>query len=303
MSDEGHMDDAESGLQTEGDGDTGADDVVSNSDLANRRRRQQVRQACQQCRRRKIKVHIPSPYLTPPSLPPAVNQFQSFSNLPYQCDEVRPVCRPCQKARLACAYELPPGQTRAQAMMESQQRLRDELHSHTSLIHSLRCADANSSVHMLGRLRHGDYDSALLGTDHAIRSASPGDRIYPWEESNDEGHHHQRARDGGLLPPIDGFTPIRHDAGNVYSHSHSHDKPEHAYDNRAAMAPQVSSSSFANTTPINPGGASTMHNSDPRMAYQRAEMQYQSRGYQHNDMPLHPSLPSKDPTRNFPGPR
>jgi hypothetical protein len=73
MSDEGHMDDSENGLLNEGDGDTGADDVVSNSDLANRRRRQQVRQACQQCRRRKIKVHIPSPspYLTPPPfLPP-----------------------------------------------------------------------------------------------------------------------------------------------------------------------------------------------------------------------------------------
>jgi hypothetical protein len=78
MSDEGHMDDAESGLLNEPDGDTiGADDVISNSDLANRRRRQQVRQACQQCRRRKIKVHIPSPYSTshhhhllPSSLPP-----------------------------------------------------------------------------------------------------------------------------------------------------------------------------------------------------------------------------------------
>lgn len=188
-------------------------------------------------------------------------------------------------------------------MMESQQRLRDELHSHTSLIHTLRCADANSSVHMLGRLRQGDYDSALLGTDHAIRSASPGDRIYPWEESSDEGHH-QRARDGSLLPPIDGFTPIRHDAGNIYPHSH--DKPEHAYDNRAAMPPQASSSSFGNNNPINSDSSSMMHNTDPRMAYQRAEMQYQSRGshgYQHTDMPLHPSLPSKDLSRNFPGPR
>jgi hypothetical protein len=79
MSDEGHMEDSEGGLLNEGDGDTGADDVVSNSDLANRRRRQQVRQACQQCRRRKIKVHIPSPspYLTPvttSSLPPSLRE-------------------------------------------------------------------------------------------------------------------------------------------------------------------------------------------------------------------------------------
>jgi hypothetical protein len=98
-----------------------------------------------------------------------------------QCDEVRPVCRPCLKARLACAYELPPGQTRAQAMIESQQRLREELHSHTSLIQALRCTDANSSVQMLNRLRHGDYDSALLGTD-AAGSHSQETRIFPWEE-------------------------------------------------------------------------------------------------------------------------
>ena len=194
--------------------------------------------------------------------------------------------------------------------MESQQRLRDELHSHTSLIHSLRCADANSSIQMLSRLRHGDYDSALLGTDHAIRSASPGDRIYPWEESSDESHH-QRARDVDLLPRIDGFASVRHDAGSLYSHPH--DKPDHAYDHRAAMPPQTSPSSFTgshglstNTMQTNPGGNPIMHNPDPRMAYQRAEMQYQSRGshgYQHTDMPLHPSLPSKDPSRNFPGPR
>jgi hypothetical protein len=71
MSDEGHMDDADSGLLNEGDAETGADDVVSNSDLANRRRRQQVRQACQQCRRRKIKVCTPSPYSTSHYLLPA----------------------------------------------------------------------------------------------------------------------------------------------------------------------------------------------------------------------------------------
>jgi hypothetical protein len=197
-------------------------------------------------------------------------------------------------------------------MMESQQRLRDELHSHTSLIHSLRCAEANASINMLGRLRQGDYDSALLGTDHGIRSTSPGDRIYPWEESGDEGHHHQpRSRSAELLPSIDGFAHIRHDAGNIYSSSH--DKPDHAYDHRAAaMHPQGSSSNFAGGGPhgnmTSGGGVAIMPNSDPRMAYQRAEMQqYQPRGnhgYQHAaDMSLHPPLPSKDPTRNFPGPR
>lgn len=250
-----------------------------------------------------VQYLTPSPPFTP-SLPLSADRTSLFPNPSYQCDEVRPVCRPCQKARLACAYELPPGQTRAQAMMESQQRLRDELHSHTSLIHSLRCADANASIHMLGRLRQGDYDSALLGTDHGLRSTSLGDRIYPWEESSDEGNH-PRSRDADLLPPIDGFAPIRHDAGNPYSSSHN--KPDHTYDHRAAMGPQVSSSNYAAPHgTMNSGGISMMHNSDPRMAYQRPEMQYQPRGnhdYQHGDMPLHPPLPAKDPTRNFPGPR
>jgi hypothetical protein len=193
-------------------------------------------------------------------------------------------------------------------MMESQQRLRDELHSHTSLIHSLRCAEANASIHMLGRLRQGDYDGALLGTDHAIRSTSPGDRIYPWEESSDEGHHHPRSRSADLLPPIEGFAPIRHDAGNVYPSS-SHDKPDHTYDHRGAMPPQASSSNYGaphGMSASNPGGVAIMHSSDLRMAYQRPEMQYQPRGnhgYQHPDMPLHPPLQPKDPTRDFPGPR
>lgn len=59
MSAEATMDDIEADTLPDVDGDTGTDDVVSNGDLANRRRRQQVRQACQQCRRRKIKVCTP----------------------------------------------------------------------------------------------------------------------------------------------------------------------------------------------------------------------------------------------------
>lgn len=59
MSGESNMDEVETDIAPDVEGDTGADDTVSNGDLANRRRRQQVRQACQQCRRRKIKVDDP----------------------------------------------------------------------------------------------------------------------------------------------------------------------------------------------------------------------------------------------------
>ena len=64
MSGESNMDEVETDIAHDVDGDIGTDDAVSNGDLANRRRRQQVRQACQQCRRRKIKVHTPPAVLT-----------------------------------------------------------------------------------------------------------------------------------------------------------------------------------------------------------------------------------------------
>jgi hypothetical protein len=63
MSGESNMDEVETDIAHDVDGDLGTDDTVSNGELAKRRRRQQVRQACQQCRRRKIKVQ------TLPALP------------------------------------------------------------------------------------------------------------------------------------------------------------------------------------------------------------------------------------------
>jgi hypothetical protein len=232
------------------------------------------------------------------------------SNLIDQCDEVRPVCRPCIKARLACAYELPPGQTRAQAMVESQQRLREELHSHSSLIHALRCTDANSSVQMLNRLRHGDYDSALLGTEPASRSNSQESRTFPWEEYIDESQR-QRTRDTEmLLPPIENYQPGRHDSGPHYLPPHpAAEKHDHAFDRS-----QGPSQPFAQGYP-GPAGSQimpssmippNMHPYDSRMAsYPRPELQYQPRGnpnYQQAEMP-HPPIPSNDPNRSHQGPR
>lgn len=59
------MDESDLVSMADVDGDAATDEVVSNGDLANRRRRQQVRQACQQCRRRKIKVRTPFFHLQP----------------------------------------------------------------------------------------------------------------------------------------------------------------------------------------------------------------------------------------------
>lgn len=197
-------------------------------------------------------------------------------------------------------------------MMESQQRLRDELHSHTSLIHALRCTDTNSSVQMLNRLRHGDYDSALLGPEFAARSNSQEPRTYPWEECIDESQR-QRNRDTELLlPPIENCPPGRHDSG---PHSHylpphpATDKHENPYD-RAQGLSQAFAQHYAG-----PSGSQLMpssmlppnlHAYDSRVpTYPRLELQYQPRpnpNYQQPEMPP-PSLPSNDPNRSHQGPR
>lgn len=216
------------------------------------------------------------------------------------------MCRPCAKAKLACAYELPPGQTRAQALMESQQRLRDELHSHASLVHFLRVVDANTSIQMLSRLRHGDYDRALLGTDLATRTNSSGDKIFPWEEQM-EGRQHQRAHDANQLPPVDAFPPVRHD-GALYPLPRSTiDKPSLPYESAAASP---------HGYPANFEGPHGMHASHPMIEgstlapyqpYQHPDMQAQLRRpssfQQQDDMSHMSTLPSNDPNRTYPGPQ
>lgn len=125
-----------------------------------------------------------------------------------QCDEARPICRPCLKGKLACGYELLAGQTRAQASTETQQRLRGELHAYAALIHALRCSDSNASVTILDRLRHGDYDEALLRNDSAFEMAPLADRVYPWECPLFEDERHLELRTD-MLPPIGAIMPVR----------------------------------------------------------------------------------------------
>jgi hypothetical protein len=98
-----------------------------------------------------------------------------------QCDEARPTCKPCLKSNLQCGYELPAGQTRAQASSETRQRLQGELQAYTALICALRCADSNTSARMLDHLRHGDYDGALLRNDSGSEMAPRADVAYPWD--------------------------------------------------------------------------------------------------------------------------
>jgi hypothetical protein len=135
-----------------------------------------------------------------------------------QCDEARPICSPCQKGRLTCGYEHPAGQTRTQALLEGQHRLRAKLRSHTSMIRTLRHVDSETSIKLLGLLRRGDYDGALLGADSALRVTASGDTVYPWEGSL-YGVRTHLDRSTEMLPPLDTLLPA-HNGGTVYAILH-----------------------------------------------------------------------------------
>jgi hypothetical protein len=105
------------------------------------------------------------------------------------------------KAKAACEYELPAGQTRKQALAEKQRRLQGQLRTIASLIHALRCVDANTSVRILRHLRHGDYDGILLCDNSSSDIAQHADKVYPWKDlTSDEqpqpGNRHN------VLPPV-----------------------------------------------------------------------------------------------------
>jgi hypothetical protein len=171
-------------------------------------KREQVKQACQRCRRKKTKVW-PSP---------CFHQLVS-PNITTQCDEVRPTCQPCMGSGLVCQYELPVGQTRMQALSESQQRLRRQIHSHTSLIQSLRYADSWTSLQILESLRRGYYDKSLsLNDDIPCRATTPEYKVYPWEtplfRDKQRGEHHAE-----VLPHIDTLVSLQdNDSMRPYPH-------------------------------------------------------------------------------------
>lgn len=216
------------------------------------------------------------------------------------------MCKPCVKAKLACSYELPPGQTRAQAMMESQQRLRDELHSHASLVHTLRVSDANASIQMLSHLRHGDYDSALLGNELAIRTNSSGDKLYPWEEYLDDSQRH-RTQDSELHPPIDAFPPVRQEGTGYPLPRPVPEQTAFPYDRAALPSPAYPTSStgphgMSVSHPMMDGSSIPAYNQ--RMpSYQHPDMQAQvprpSSYQQQGDVSNMPTVPSNDPNRVY----
>lgn len=124
-----------------------------------------------------------------------------------QCDEACPTCSSCGRKGLECAHELPMGQTRTQALIQSEQGLREGLRSHVSLICALRRVGSDEATQIFCRIRRRDYDEALLGRNPAFGSNRPTSEVFPW---GDPAHG-----DKGILSPdleTPSSIPILHDA-------------------------------------------------------------------------------------------
>lgn len=88
-----------------------------------------------------------------------------------------------------------------QAMLDIQQRHRNELQRSSSLVHTLRVVDMGHAKWILGELRRGAYDGILLGAEHDSGSLrGPSNKIFPWEEM--EEARVQELQNPPSLPPI-----------------------------------------------------------------------------------------------------
>ena len=92
-----------------------------------------------------------------------------------------------------------------QAMLDVQQRLRNELQRSSSLVHTLRAVDSEHAQCILGHLRKGAYDGILLGNapDSGLLKG-PGDNIFPWEEMEEARGHELQSLPS--LPASSSFT-------------------------------------------------------------------------------------------------
>ncbi|OQN95428.1 hypothetical protein B0A48_18485 [Cryoendolithus antarcticus] len=147
----------------------------------NKKRRHQGKQACQQCRRRKIK-----------------------------CDESRPSCKSCGKAKLTCEYDLPAGQTRQQALVENQSKIQHELEAHASLISTLRTVPSNAAVEVLHLLRGGQYDGIFVGGRESRDGTEVQQGSFPWEYPVDNAEEDASGEEDEAYPDATASLPQRY---------------------------------------------------------------------------------------------
>ncbi|OQN95540.1 hypothetical protein B0A48_18384 [Cryoendolithus antarcticus] len=128
----------------------------------------------------------------------------------HQCDETRPSCKSCSKAKLTCEYELPTGQTRQQALVENQSKIQHELEAHASLISTLRTLPSNAAVEVLSRLRGGQYDGILVDRRESRDDTESQQGSFPWEYPVDNAEEDASGGEDEAYPDATASLPQRY---------------------------------------------------------------------------------------------
>jgi hypothetical protein len=129
------------------------------------RKGQMTNSACQQCRKRKIKVMSPrkqqrSGYDT------VTGKADSFHQ---QCSGERPACAGCVRREKLCMYDIEEGTTRLQNLRKRLGSAQIELTEAKNFIYSLRYSSDADAVGLLVRLRMGE-DITELASAEPLRS-------------------------------------------------------------------------------------------------------------------------------------
>ncbi|OQN95352.1 hypothetical protein B0A48_18738 [Cryoendolithus antarcticus] len=200
----------------------------------------------------------------------------------HQCDETRPSCKSCSKAKLTCEYELPAGQTRQQALVENQSRIQHELEAHASLISTLRTLPLNAAVEVLNRLRRGQYDGILVGGRESRDGTEVQQGSFPWEYPVDNAEEDASGEEDEAYPDATASLPQRY----TQPVSHNMEFSSSQESTQAATMPLTAMPQTCQSLP-NPGYyAPYMAYPDPASEQQSLSMSVPAEQLQHGQMEM-----------------
>lgn len=137
--------------------ETSGDPSASSSSTSQRsndqRKRRQVTVACNECRKRKVKV--------------SMNRLTCEAAKPrkilmcMQCDGLRPSCSPCDSRDLPCHYEADPDATPIIALKRKFDQLQKHSQDSVDVLDMLRSRPEQEALAILQRIRNSDLASAL----------------------------------------------------------------------------------------------------------------------------------------------
>ncbi|OQN95172.1 hypothetical protein B0A48_18698 [Cryoendolithus antarcticus] len=138
----------------DGEASSTVDALHEEQSAGNKNKRFQGKQACQQCRRRKIKVILT--LLHPHCLQHADSDALVRRN----------------PAKVQVLW---------QGQVDVQSKIQHELEAHASLISTLRTLLSDAAVEVLHRLREGQYDGILIGRRESQDGTEVQHASFPWE--------------------------------------------------------------------------------------------------------------------------